>query len=202
MPNTSATGGYILPNGTPAAPLQDLALVLVFQRLVVGVTGLPGDMVRPRWQPNPPNMPNNGVSWVALGISAQTPQGFPYIEHDGTGDGRDLFQRQETVTVLGSFYGPDAGKNAGLVSDGLMVEQNRYELVENRIGLVYVDEARAVPSLINNQWYNRLDMPITVNREILRAYPVLNLLSATIGVVTTGPSGSVEELSYTVNVQP
>lgn len=199
MPNTSATGGYLLPSNVAHVPVEDLALVLVFQALVVGLTGLDGALVRPRWQPKPPNMPPIDASWVALGIFDQQRDTFAYVEHDGRGAGQDIVQRNELVEMLCSFYGPDAGKNAGLVSDGLMVAQNREVLQQNSMGLVSVGEIQAVPALINNQWYNRLDMKITVRREILRTYPVLNILSV---VGTIAAEGAVETLVLDLNVQP
>lgn len=198
MPNTSATGGPLLPSNTQHVPLEDLALILVFQGLVVGMTGLDGSLVRPRWQPKPPNMPANDVSWCALGIQDQQGDTFAYIEHDGRGAGQDILQRNEIVEMLCSFYGPNAGMNASLVRDGLSIAQNREPLQLNGMGLISVEPFRAVPALINNQWYNRLDMPIFVRREILRTYPVLNILSA-VGTITA--EAAVETLVVNFNVQ-
>ena len=56
MTNTSATGGFLSPLSTPA-PLEDQALADFFQQYVAGITGIAGNLVRPRWQAEPPNIP-------------------------------------------------------------------------------------------------------------------------------------------------
>jgi len=51
------------------SPLMDAALDAVFQALVVGITGLPGTLVRPRWQPVPPTQPSVTTNWAAIGVT-------------------------------------------------------------------------------------------------------------------------------------
>src|SRR4051812_9766277 len=54
--NDSSTGGYLSPVVASSA-LQDAALDALLQQMVAGITGLPGNMVRPRWQPVTPKQP-------------------------------------------------------------------------------------------------------------------------------------------------
>lgn len=82
MLNNSATGGYILPNPPPGPqPLEDQALVDFFQTILVGLTGIQGALVRPSWQPTPPNPPDIATTWLALAITFDDADHFPYQVH-------------------------------------------------------------------------------------------------------------------------
>jgi hypothetical protein len=155
-------------------------------------------MVRPRWQVTPPNRPAIAQDWAAFGLHTSEAPTNAVEMHDSSGEGSDIVARQETLDILCSFYGPNAAKYATLVRDGLAVAQNREGLRAAGLGLVGVGAIRAVPDLVNQQWYRRLDMMITFNRGVVRHYPVLNILSAE---VSTEVGGSGEVLTATVNVQ-
>lgn len=190
MANDSSTGGYILPTGT-ASP-YDAALDAIFQAMVVGLTGLPGSMVRPRWQPTPPKQPPPTADWCAIGVTVIDPDDGPAIIHDPTGNGQDRTQRHETIEVLCSFYGPDAGQYAAMVRDGIAVPLNNGMLQPNGIAFVRVVRPVIAPELVNQQWIRRWDVPMTFRRNAERTYPVLNLESAEVTIASdSGPSGSV-----------
>lgn len=188
MTNTSATGGYLLPNPPPAPqPLEDDALADFFNAVIAGITGLDGSLVRPRWQIIPPNIPANTVNWCAFGIVNRKADVFPFVGHDAmqnSGDGADVLQRQEILEFLCSFYGPQAEANASQLRDGLFIEQNRAVLSTMSMTVVECGDMLRAPTLKNEQWYQRVDLPMFIRREILRTYPVLNLLSIS-GVVET-----------------
>ena len=57
MPNDSSTGGFLLASSVNG-DLNDNALIDFLQTVVVGITGFPGAMVRPR-QAEPPNIPTS-----------------------------------------------------------------------------------------------------------------------------------------------
>jgi hypothetical protein len=173
----SSTGGYLSP-AVVSPPLEDDALTAIFQQMIVGITGLPGSMVRPRWQPNPPKQPEATVNWCALGVSVQTPDDGPAIVHSGAGDGADTYIRHEQIDVLASFYGPNAKGYAQLLTDGLSIPQNLEQLKASDLNSVDTSEIRAAPDLINEQWVRRYDMQLTFRRKITRTYGVLNILSA------------------------
>lgn len=182
MPNTSATGGYLQPAGT-VTPVADLDLDLVVQALVAGVTGLPGDRVRPRWQSTQPRMPEITVDWCAVGVTlTDTERGTAYIDHDGTGDGHDDLVRHEQLEVLVSFYGPGAARNAVLLRDGLQIAQNRAALDAQGMAFVESGPVRTVPELVNEQWLRRCDVSLILRRVVRREYPVLNILSAPVSI--------------------
>ncbi|MBB4017380.1 hypothetical protein GGR16_002409 [Chelatococcus caeni] len=182
MANDSSTGGYLVPDGPPAPqPLQDDALDDFFQGLIVGLTGLPGPMVRPRWQPKPPKQPPADADWCAIGIVNVTPDDNAYVGHvpDGAGgEGVDQLQRHEVLDILASFYGPNRQHYAGMARDGLSIAQNREPLFHADMGFVGVGPLIAAPEFANQQWIKRSDFTIQVRRQVTRVYPVRNLLSA------------------------
>ena len=175
MPNTSATGGYLVPSTT--APDHDAALDRIVQQMVVGITGLAGAMVRPRWQPNPPKQPEPNVDWCAIGVQSVTPDASPAIVHDGTGDGSDTVNRHEDIEFVASFYGPNGLGNATLLRDGFSLPQNVEAI--GATGLLYVGTSSITPApaLVNEQWVRKYDLRLTLRRQVSRTYPVLNLVS-------------------------
>lgn len=188
----SSTGGYLSP-AVASPPLEDDALTAIFQQMIVGITGLPGNMVRPRWQPNPPKQPEPTVNWCALGIAVQTLDDGPAIVHNGAGNGSDTYIRHEQIDVLASFYGPNGMQNAQLLSDGLAIPQNLEQLKAQDMNSVDTGQIRTAPDLINEQWVRRYDIELTFRRKITRSYNVLNILTAQGTVQTntvTGPINS------------
>ncbi len=46
------------------------------------------------------------------------------------------------------------------------------------MGIVGFGDQITAPELVKNLWYRRIDMELQVKRQIVRNYPVLDLLSA------------------------
>lgn len=203
MTNTSATGGYLLPEGPPApGPLQDDALADFFQAILVGLTGIDGKMVRPKWQANPPGNPGQGIDWIAFGVEMQDSDGFAFVQHVGGadgGNGADVFQRNENLHITCNFYGPNCGAFASQVSDGLLIEQNRAVLTANGMGLTDAGKPRRVPDYLNMLWYPRVDLVLIIRRCVQRVYPILNLLSADGTVYGEGSSLLTSSINVTEN---
>lgn len=208
MTNTSATGGYISPSsGLVASPLEDAAFDDFLQAIVVGITGIA--QVFPRWQVTPPNLPTMGTDWASIGVTEQRADSFAYVQHnpvlDPVGvppitptpppDGYDMLITHEIVEVLCSFYGPNCRGNASLLRDGLSMAQNREQMQLNRIAFVGCGAIVRVPSLVNTQWYDRADLPFTLRREIVRSYPILNILSVPVTLES-------EKVTITRIIQP
>lgn len=177
MPNDSSTGGYLQPLAT-SPPLEDAALDAVFQQLVAGLTGLPGSMVRPRWQPVVPKQPEPTQNWCAIGVTEDDPDDYPAVIHQSTGNGHDNFYQHETLNVLASFYGPNSMSFAKLARNGLYIAQNREALMAAGFDVLEAKRITAAPELVNQQWIRRYDLTIRIRRQVVRAYPVLNILSA------------------------
>lgn len=187
--NTSATGGYLIAADDPA-PLEDEALDDFLQAVVVGISGLAGTVVFPRWQTDVPNLPDAGTDWAAVGVTEQDPDTYAVTSHDPEGaddDGVDQLIRHETIVVKTSFYGPNAGKYMSLFRDGLQVEQNRAALTAAGFGLKQTSKPIRAPELVKGKWLNRIDLDLIVRRMILREYPVLSLLSANGTIYTDQP---------------
>jgi hypothetical protein len=174
MANDSSAAGYLQPTGS--APPEDADLDSIFQQLIVGITGLPGNMVRPRWQATVPKQPEPATNWCAVGVTG--------IEHDANSyeqlnpAGNETFIRHEIITVLCSFYGTGALNFASQARDGMYVAQNNSTLDQFEMGLVEVGSIVTAPDLINQQWVRRFDLSMRIRRRIVRTYPILNILSA------------------------
>lgn len=174
--NTSATGGVL------DATLPDsVALRRFFQGLIAGISGLPGNMVRPRWQRNPPPMPEPTVDWCAFAIGEQTPDANGHL---APGDASARLTRHESMEVFCSFYGPNAEGRAELLRDGFEISQNREPLLLASIGFVNSTGKKHVPELANQQWYDRYDFSLFFNRETGKVYQILPFTGA-IGAIIT-----------------
>ncbi|VVD29161.1 conserved protein of unknown function [Paraburkholderia dioscoreae] len=185
--NDSSTGGYLLP--VDAGPPYDAELDAIFQKMVVGLTALPGSLVRPRWQPTAPKQPEPGVDWCAIGVMVTTPDAGPAIIHVGAGEGSDVVQRHEEIELLCSFYGPHGSRLANMARDGMYMPQNNDILRANEMGLICVGTVTPAPDMVNQQWVRRYDVSISVRRNAQRVYPTLNLTSAEVAVRTdSGPA--------------
>lgn len=183
--NNSSSGGYIPPLPQPSV-LQDDALDDALQALVVNLTGLNTTLVRPRWQPSPPNRPGIGVDWASIGVVRKHSDTYAHVVHvDGPdGEGQDNMQRHELLMVMCTHYGPNAGAYADLVRDGLTISQNREALQLDKMDLVEVQESTHVPEQLAELWYNRVDQMIVLRRQVDRTFAVKHIKSFTGKLVT------------------
>jgi hypothetical protein len=179
MGNTSATGGILQPEATPAPP-EDGDLDAILQALVAGITGLPGSLVRPRWQTVVPIQPAPEVDWCAIGVIAEIPDDGPFLHHNSDGLGSTTSIRHEEIDVLASFYGPHAGANAKILRDGLSIPQNLEALAPNDIGYVGCGTIRTAPAIVNQQWVRKKDFPLTFRCKATRTYAIQNIVAADI----------------------
>ena len=164
MSNDSSTGGYLVPLGPDEA--EDAALAAILQGAVAGITGLAGNLVRPRWQALPPQQPPLTTNWAAIGATQTDPTDYPYFNDAGHLD------RQERLTVMASFYGPNAGTYGARLRDGLYVKQNLDVLYANGIKLYEAGTLVTVPELIGDTWVMRRDLTVLLMRDIERAYAI------------------------------
>lgn len=181
-PNDSSTGGYLAP--IAPVPIEDSDLEDALQAMVVGITGLDPTLVRPRWQPDPPPTPDQSVNWCAIGITESKPDDNAALIHHPDGDGYDELQRHEELSILASFYGPNASATAKRMRAGLWIEQNREAMQTAGMGLVDVSPIVYAPELLNEKWRHRVDLPITIRRIEVMTFPVLNILEG-VGTITT-----------------
>lgn len=181
--NTSATGGYLVPSSTNSN-LDDLLFSEFLQPIIVGITGLPGAMVRPRWQAEEPNIPDFGTDWAAIGTTARRADTNPAIAHVSTGGvgtsgvGSDNVYRCEELDILVSFYGPNCEANSDLLIMGFGVSQNREQMLLQGYGFVSCGDPIITADILNERWTRRVDVPFQVRRAVVYNYPVLDILSA------------------------
>lgn len=183
MANDSATGGPLAPIPGGPAPLEGGALNDFLQQWVVGVCGLPGMLVRPSWQTEPPDLPDAATAWMAFGVTQRPSDTYPAVVHDGAGNngqGQDVLHRHEDIDLLCSFYDTgEAGKAtfyAAMLRDGCSIAQNIEVLQLAGFEFVSCGRLITVPTLVKTKWLYRVDLALAVRREVIRYYPVLNLL--------------------------
>lgn len=179
---SSAVAGYLSPVNPPAAPLYGDALDDIFHDTLQGILGIAdGSLIRPRWQPDPPNQPAFNVDWVAFGITMVKGDWNVYQTHDSenpAGYGSNLLERDEVLHVLHSFYGPNSAALQSRYHDGLQVEQNRVLLQNNYIKVIDQLEVAVLPALLEERWVHRVDQRVIFRRRVYRKYSVLNLVGA------------------------
>lgn len=185
----------------PAAPVEDDDLDSVLQMLVVGITGLTGSLVMPRWQPVVPKQPEPGTDWCAIGVVSSKADTFPYVEHLSgvsiTDQSGDLAIRHEELEVLVTFYGPHAKGKLGVLRDGLGISQNLESAQASGLYFISMEPGRAAPEFINQQWVRRWDSTLAFRRMVARTYAVNNIVSAEIDLIDD--TGHVDRV---INVPP
>lgn len=202
--NDSSTGGYLSPSSVNG-DLNDAALADFLQRVVVGITGLPGQFVRPRWQPQPPNIPPPTTNWAAIGVIDREDDPYPFIAHSsvttGSGDeqstvAKDTEVSNEILSVLVSFYGPSAEANSQLLKKGFKIAQNREQMQLQGYAFVNCDpKARNCPEEIAEQYVWRTDIGFRVRHQQIYDYPVLDVASVAVSI----SSGVVPSVSADVD---
>lgn len=199
MPNNSSTGGYLSPTST-GGDLNDQALAKFLQQIVVNITGLPGAMVRPRWQAEPPNIPDFGTNWAAIGPGVRKRDRYPYLQQNASGNGSTIVIKNRVMDILATFYGPAAEQNAEYLAMGLDVPQNR-ELMQlagfNIIG--GAGDSIVVPRLIKQRWQYAVDIPFTVRQQLQYTFSVENLDGAA-GTLIADDQG--RDITETLTVNP
>lgn len=172
----STVDGYIPASG--AVP-HDQELEDIFQGLIVGVSSLPGVMVRPRWQNAPPPMPKISENWCAFGMKNTRSDDGPYFEQNE--EDMDSI-RHESIDLLLSFYGPQGQHFANLFKDGLGIPQNIAQIRAHKIKFTGCSEILTAPDFLNNQYVHRYDMTATFNRQVKRSYAVKSFKSFQINI--------------------
>jgi hypothetical protein len=196
MSGTSATGGYIGPVA-PQPPTAD-AVQSGLQQMVTALSGLPGPLVRPRWQPMPPTQPDVATTWASIGVTMVEADEYPYLRHyggtpmqPGMPPGYSVMQRHMTLTVVVTFYGPAAEDAAGMMRDGLYVGQNFEPLMSLGLKLRTIHDLARAPEEINRQYVDRVDLRLELRQQVNRTYPIFDLVGADVDLISESVSTSV-----------
>lgn len=175
MSNTSATGGYLVPASSSGFP-DGLTLTQFIQSMLVGISGIDGKLVRPRWQVAPPTQPSLETNWIAFAVKIVGQDANAYVSLNS--DGSSTLQRHEKLEIPCAFYGPDAIEIQGLVRDGFQIQQNLEAMRAANMGFAYCDDGQHIPDLVNERWVDRVEMSVFLRRQVQRVYPVLAIQSA------------------------
>ncbi|QIP56832.1 hypothetical protein HBA19_14950 [Hafnia alvei] len=174
--NASTHSGFLTPTSDPPDYDQDLERQI--SRWIRGVSGLPAEMVFPRWTDPQPKLPLAGSTWCAFGVTGVHEDVYPAFVSNS--DETETQWLHEVITVICCFYGPSGAQTAALFRSGLYVPQNNAEL--NRVGLTFKECGRllSAPELINNQWLRRYDLTVSLRRKAVREYAIKSFLEAPI----------------------
>lgn len=151
---------------TPAQGPSRQSTEDVFTTLIVALTGLSENLVRPRFQPDPPKAPKPEITWCAVGIKQRSAPPVSVVRRIRQADGSEIsrVETHETLEVLASFYGPLADELAIALREGLQVEANRYPLRDANIVYVQCGVLTHVPEFVNMRFLYRVDLPLTFRR--------------------------------------
>ncbi|MCT8348874.1 hypothetical protein LGZ99_17195 [Photorhabdus temperata] len=171
----STQPGWLTPL---SAPDYDREVERKLSRWISSVSGLPGKMMFPKWQPNDETrvFPSNSTDWCAFGILSMVSDDTPAFVNQ-TDESTELW-RHEKIECLISFYGPAGQHHCTQFRDGITLSQNNDELGRFGLSLSHYGCIFAAPELINNQWVRRYDMTITLRRKVVREYGVKSLVEA------------------------
>lgn len=174
MPNTSATGGYLRQT---SGTIDNLDFRRFIGLMLVNISGFAPELVRPAWQQNPSPIPNIDIDWMAFG---QTTRRTDYDAYQSEkADGTLTVQtRNEEVDFLLTFYGPNCIGKASELRDAADITQNQESLYLAGMAIINFSDITHAPELVNERWFDRCDMTMTIRREIRREYRILTFASA------------------------
>ena len=157
--------------------LQGDQLANFFHNWIQGIVGLPGQLIRPFWQAEPPNLPGAGINWMAFGIQSKVGDTFA-VETPNSDTDLGSIVRHEVLNLITSFYGPDADSYASMLREGMSVTQNREPLDLFSMGLISCGQIVAMPELLKEKWVYRADLKFSIKRRILINYNIPTILTA------------------------
>jgi hypothetical protein len=164
---SSSAAGFLAPL---TAPIYDNPLDDFFHAFLVALSTLPGQLVRPRWQEEPPNMPDFSVDWLAWGITEIEEDPFAYQGQADEDTG--VVERDEILVMLMSFYGPRAGQLGKQVSASIQLAQNRAYLRAQNMTVIEVAGQVRLPALLKDKWVPRVDQRVRFRRRATWAYQI------------------------------
>jgi hypothetical protein len=196
---------YVAPAASPA-PLEGQALLVFLQGWVVGVTGMDGTLVRPRWQAEPANIPDAGNAWAAIGVGIRPADTYPFVGNVAGADPVNpnyKLVRHEELELLCSFYDTGstglADQYAALLRDGSAIPNNRIPLRAAGFAFVSADPIGPVPTLLKERWLYRVDFKITLRRQIDRVYPVPTVQTVDIGLKANDLGDGIYQKNITIS---
>lgn len=153
-----------IPASTANSSLFDDALDDAIQNAIVGIVGtLAPELVKPRWQQEPPNMLAPRSDWCSVGVVGSEMNITSFITQLISDTTSEVLYYEE-LTVLVSFYGANAGRNDARLRAGLAISQNTAMFRAAGCAVVRHSGPTKVPSLLKQQWQPRVDSTLILSR--------------------------------------
>lgn len=185
----STQPGFLQPTNLYGG-LEDRDLARFIQQMVAGITGLDPTLVRPEWQPEPPDEPDFNVTWCAVRKERRDPETFAWegnvMSDNNTVD--HVVIRHELLPLRASFQGPAAEATCERLSMGFQLAQNREYLTRAGYGLVETEQIIIIPVFRNERWLYVADMPFTLRRRQQYGYPVEAVNASEVELVIDEPA--------------
>jgi hypothetical protein len=196
---------YIRP---ASLPVNDDALTDILQAWLVGLSGLPGCMVRPWWQVEPPQQPDIEENWIAIGIGDSDRDFDTYSAHvagnnvpDPRVPGYNVTYRNQTLTIHVRSYGKDAQGNADAIWNNAQISQNRALLLQQGFALVRVEKPTVGTDIVKERWVPVWDFDMRLRRAVSLQYPIDDFASAGVTVTLDTDPPLVETIAVPQDVQ-
>lgn len=160
----------------------------VIHDLILGLTDIPGDLIRPVWQEEQPQQPTILTNWCAFGFTEFRNQWLPIKDYSsGT-----QMTMMEFFTCALWMYGPQAVNNCALIRDSLFISRNREALLA--VGTKFIDTSaiRRIPELINTKMYERAYMEIELVRGVYRNYNIQEITGGSVALQTATSTRSFD----------
>jgi hypothetical protein len=90
----------------------------------------------------------------------------------------NVFERDEELVLLHSYYGPNCMAMQSRFEDGLYLDDNRALLEAQGIKFISFVDAQQVPALMKETWVKKMDQRFIFRRRVRRQYAIHYLLSA------------------------
>lgn len=184
----SSEQGFLAPTDTYGL-LDDQGLARFIQQMVAGITGLDPTLVRPAWQPEPPDEPPVETTWCSVRKEDFDPETFAW-EGNTKVNNQDvhLVVRHELVNLVAEFQGPSSERMADILSMGFQLAQNREYLTRSGYGFVESGKKVVLSLLRNERYLYVVDLPFTLRRRQQFNYAVEPLAGAAAELIVDQPA--------------
>ena len=189
MASDSSVAGY-LPFTTDNG-LYDDALEDFYHDVLVGLTGLPNNLVRPKFIQEPSQQPGFEVNWMTFSLLQTSADSQHYEGHAPDDEGTTTIERDRIITARHTFYGPNMTQYAERLRTMLSLSQNRDQLIGAGFGWISTGDLIPLPALIKERWVHKCEILVRYRFRAATLFRVLNLLSAQATINTDEPPRSV-----------